>query len=335
MDTVVTLEHPEGRVVVVGRASGRKRVSVELADPTAFMPAATAETHYPVELIEAILALRGPAMLGYSIRRAEEPSGLLETLRQYMLAYIDEAEFEGRRLLDFGCGSGSSTVALARLFPNTKIVAVDLDEQNVKVARLRARHHGVNNVTLRVSPDPLELPADIETFDFVCLSAVYEHLLPAERPVLMTKLWEVLHPGGVLFLNQTPHRYYPLEFHTTGLPLLNYLPARVAHLAARHLSPLIGRGLSWEELLRGGVRGGTENEILRHLPAGGRGRATLLRPTHLGFSDQVDLWYSVSMARRPRWFKRVMRGAFKGVGRLTGSSFVPDLNLAIRKGTAR
>jgi hypothetical protein len=42
----------------------------------------------------------------------------------------------------------------------------------------------------------------------------------------MAELWRQLRLGGILFLNQTPHRYYPLEHHTTGLPLLNYLPER-------------------------------------------------------------------------------------------------------------
>jgi 2-polyprenyl-3-methyl-5-hydroxy-6-metoxy-1,4-benzoquinol methylase len=331
MGAPVTLEHPEGRVFVEDLGSGRKRVAVELVDPSVFMPTASVETNYSLELIEAILVLRGPAMLGYSIRRAEEPAQLAEPLRHYILSFVSEAEFEGERLLDFGCGSGSSTVALARLFPRTEILAVDLEEDNVAVARLRAAHYEVANATFLVSPGPLELPRDIGAFDFACLSAVYEHLLPAERPVLMMRLWRVLRPGGILFLNQTPHRYYPLEYHTTGLPLLNYLPARAAFFAARHLSRRVDRGQTWEELLRGGVRGATEGEILGQLRATGDGIPMLLRPSRLGLEDQVDLWYSLSMAQRPRRLKRAMRPAFKGLSRVTASSFVPSLALAIRK----
>jgi 2-polyprenyl-3-methyl-5-hydroxy-6-metoxy-1,4-benzoquinol methylase len=328
----ITLEHPDGRVFITELESGRRRVFVDLADPSAFMPASSAETDYPVELIEAILALRGPAMVGYSIRRAEDPSRLTEPLRHFILAYVEHEELEGKRLLDFGCGSGSSTAALAGLFPQAEIVAIDLEAGNISLARLRAAHHGVTNATFQVSPGPLELPNDIGTFDFVCLSAVYEHLLPAERPVLMRELWDVLRAGGVFFLNQTPHRFYPVEYHTTGLPLLNYLPARLAHVVASRFSRKVGRGGSWDDLLRGGVRGATEPEILRHLQSAGGGRATLLKPRYLGFRDQADLWYSLSMARRPRAVKRVMRRVFKIVSRVTGSSFVPHVNVAIRKG---
>jgi hypothetical protein len=41
-----------------------------------------------------ILELRGPAMLGYSIRRAEEPAHLTEPLRHYTLAYVPEADLD-------------------------------------------------------------------------------------------------------------------------------------------------------------------------------------------------------------------------------------------------
>jgi hypothetical protein len=116
----VALEPPEGRVFVEEVRPGRKRVSVELFDPSTFMPLSSAETDYSIELIEQILAFRGPARLCYSILRAEDPSHLAEPLRRYILGYLDKREFEAKRLLDFGCGSGASTVVLASLFPTDR-----------------------------------------------------------------------------------------------------------------------------------------------------------------------------------------------------------------------
>jgi 2-polyprenyl-3-methyl-5-hydroxy-6-metoxy-1,4-benzoquinol methylase len=327
----VALEHPDGRVFVEEDASGRKRVSVELFDSSAFMPFSSAETDYSIELIEQILAFRGPARLCYSILRAEDPSHLAEPLRRYILGYLDKREFEGKRLLDFGCGSGSSTVALASLFPRTEIIGVDLVEGNIPVARERARHYGVSNATFFISPGPTELPPEIGTFDFIFLSAVYEHLLPAERRALMPKLWRLLRSEGVLFLNQTPHRYYPLEYHTTGLPLLNYLPSPLAFWVAKRFSKRVAPNRSWVELLRDGVRGGTEREILKDLRIAGEGKPRLLEANRLGFSDSVDIWYSLSMARRPLRIKPVMKVMFKTISRVTGSTFIPDLILAIKK----
>jgi len=51
-------------------------------------------------------------------------------------------------------------------------------------------------------------------------------------------LWSLLRPGGVLFVNQTPYRWRPLEYHITSLPFVNYLPAFAAMRVAR-LSPRI------------------------------------------------------------------------------------------------
>jgi 2-polyprenyl-3-methyl-5-hydroxy-6-metoxy-1,4-benzoquinol methylase len=327
----VTLEHPEGRVSVAETEDGRKLVSVELCDPSSFMPYSSAETDYSIELIEQILAFRGPARLCYSILRAEDPSHLAEPLRRYILGYLDERHFEGKRLLDFGCGSGSSTVALASLFPGAEIIAVDLVEGNIPVARARARHYGVTNATFLISPGPTRLPPDMGTFDFVFFSAVYEHLLPGERRVLMPKLWRLLRSDGVLFINQTPHRYYPVEYHTTGLPFLNYLPYPLAFWVAKRLSKRVVSSSSWDELLRDGVRGGTQREILKDLRAAREGKPQLLEVNRLGFNDPIDVWYSLSMERRPLKIKPVMRLMFKAISRVTKSSFLPDLNLAIRK----
>jgi 2-polyprenyl-3-methyl-5-hydroxy-6-metoxy-1,4-benzoquinol methylase len=327
----VTLEHPDGRVVVGEVGPDRKRVSVELFEPSLFMPFDSAETDYSIELIQKILAFRGPAMLCYSIRRAEEPSHLTDPLKHYILGYVDEREFEGKRLLDFGCGSGSSAVALASFLPRAEIIGVDLVEGNIPVARARARHYGVSNATFAISPNATELPPDIGTFDFIVLSAVYEHLLPEERVILMPKLWALLRPEGILFINQTPHRYYPLEYHTTGLPLLNYLPARLAFWSARHLSKRVATNCSWSELLRDGIRGATAREIVTNLKTADEGTPRLLEANRLGFSDSIDIWYSLSMARRPLKMKRVMKITFKAISRMVEGTFLPDLILAIKK----
>ena len=327
----ITLEHSEGRVLVEEVGPGRRRISVELVDSSVFVPYSSAETDYSIELIEQILAFRGPAMLCYSILRAEDPSHLLEPLRQYTLGYVDESELEEKRLLDFGCGSGSSTVALASLFPRTEIIGIDLIEGNIAVARARARHYDISNATFITSPSPDELPREIGTFDFIVLSAVYEHLLPDERRALMPKLWRALRPDGVLLLNQTPHRYYPLEYHTTGLPFLNYLPDPLAFWVAKRFSKRVAPNRSWKELLRDGVRGATVREILKDLQAAGEGTPQVLEANRLGFSDSVDIWYSLSMTRRPRKIKTVMRSVFKAISRLTGTKFVPSLDLAIKK----
>jgi hypothetical protein len=66
--------------------------------------------------------------------------------------------------------------------------------------------------------------------------AVYEHRLPAERRTLMPQLSDHLWAGGILFINQTPHRWFPYEHQSTALWGTNYLPRPLALASARRFS---------------------------------------------------------------------------------------------------
>ena len=199
----------------------------------------------------------------------------------------------------------------------------------MSVAELRAKHYGHSNLTFLRSPKPDGLPSGIGEFDAVILSAVYEHLLPNERSAVLSALWANLKPDGVLFVNQLPHRYFPFEAHTTGLPLINYLPEGLALGAARRLSKRT-QNEGWEDLLRKGIRGGTESEILRIL-RNASAKPVLLEPRRLGIKDRIDLWYRMSSSTRLPALKRGAMVTMRAFKRFTGVTLVPTLSLAIRK----
>jgi 2-polyprenyl-3-methyl-5-hydroxy-6-metoxy-1,4-benzoquinol methylase len=330
-DQRTVLDDPNGSLEVVELGNGRRQVMVNPRDPTVFVQTKSCETNYPVELIDEFRRVKGIAWVCDEIARDENPQYVQLFLRYGMLTHLPEHAFAGKRLLDFGCGCGGSTMILARMFPQTEIVGVDLAGELVSLAEQRKRFSGAANVSFVVSPDSASLPAGLGMFDFISLCAVWEHLLPGERRTLVPMLWSALNETGVLFVNETPHRWYLLEAHTTGLPLLNFLPRPVAHWAANRYSKRLPDDESWEELLRNGIRGGTEREILRVLRRAGQGRPVLLKPSRLGISDRVDLWYAYSQAARPMKIKRHMRTAFKVISWLTRSTYAPGLNLAIQK----
>ncbi len=326
----VTLTHPDGRVEIEELPKLRRRVSVRLADPSVFMPFGSCETSYPASLIEAILQVKGPAWVCDEILRDESPLYVESELRFSILGFVSEQDLAGKRLLDFGCGCGSSTMVVSRLLPDTAIVGVELQEESLAVARARARHYELEVPFLR-SPSGSALPEGIGGIDAILLSAVYEHLLPLERNALMGMLWRILRPGGVLFVNQLPHRYFPVETHTTGLPLLNYLPDAVALAVARRSSRLSDED-TWELLLRGGIRGGTQREIVQRLARIGDGVPRALAPERMGLRDHADLWYAVASRRRWSGVKRLLRLGYRAMSVLTADPFAPTLSIAIRKG---
>ncbi len=295
------------------------------------MPHKTCETSYPVSLIDKILDLKGPAFLCDEILRDESPNYVEKCLKYDLLGYIEEEKFRNKRMLDFGCGSGASTMILARMFPHTEIVGIELEKKLLSIARLRAGHYGYNNIQLMVSPNPESLPSSIGYFDYVVLSAVYEHLLPNERTTILPQIWSILKSGGILFLNQTPYRYFPIEVHSTsGLPFINYLPDKLALYYAQHYSKRNLKNQSWAELLRYGIRGGSTKEILSILSRTPE-IPVLLNPSRFGIKDRIDLWYIQSNKVKYVTIKRLFLLSAKLLKRLIGVTMVPSLSLAIKK----
>jgi len=324
-----TFEHGDGVIAVRSTPTGNHVQCTPRAD--VFCPRRECITSYPLDVIEQALAVKGVAYLCDELMREEDPAYIEQSFQWDILSYVSAEAFAGRRVLDFGSGSGSSSLTLARMFPGVgEIVGVDLVEEFVALARRRAEFRGLSHkVTFYVSPSASELPP-LDPFDFVILPAVFEHLLPDERRVVMPLVWRYLKPDGVLFLNQTPYRWFPLENHTTDLPLLNYLPDTLAWRYA-HLSPRTPKGTSWQTMLRQGIRGGTMREVMRLLGTD----AELLRPSRQGCSDHVDLWYQVSTASREVAVKKAMKLTFKAIEKVTGIVAVPHLSLAIRKRETR
>jgi 2-polyprenyl-3-methyl-5-hydroxy-6-metoxy-1,4-benzoquinol methylase len=327
----VTLAHDDGPVQVHVIDDERMQIVVGPAASSRTGGSESCETRYPLELIEAILSIKGPAYLCDEIARDEDPEYIEGMLIPDILGFVPRDEVNGTRVLDFGCGSGSSTMVLARNFPQAEIMGVDLLADSLEIAQMRAKHYETENVSFRLSPSAGTLPADIGTFDNVVLSAVFEHLLPQERPAVMEQIWGLLRPGGVLFLDQTPHRYFPIEHHTTHLPGLNYLPRAMAARYARIASRRVDRHDSWEAMLRNGIRGGTEKEVVRLLARHGSSPLVQLRPTAPGLDDRSDLWLQSSSFRAYPRARRLIWRFSKLSERLAGEPLVPYIALAIRK----
>src|SRR5687767_12764349 len=260
----IKLNHPDGELRVEEMPNGKRLLTIHGFDSEAYVPLQSYETAYPLELIKLTLEVQGLPWLCDAISRDEDPEVVRNELETNLFEFFDKEAFSGKRLLDFGCGAGSSSMCLARLLPQTQIVGVELNGKLIQLAEARARHYGFDNIEFHISPKGTELPTDMGEFDFCMMSAVYEHLLPKERANILPRIWSSLKPGGALFINQTPHRYYPVETHSTGLPLINYFPDKLAFFLARKWSRMRPMpDATSDELLRGGIRGATEFEILR------------------------------------------------------------------------
>lgn len=326
----LTLQHREGTVVIEELPDGRRSLSVTPSEGQ-FIFSTQWTTHYPLELIKLIFEVNGAAGLCFEIMRDEDPTFVQKYLKNDLFAYFSAEDFEDKQILEFGCGGGASTHILARMFPKSEITGVELFESALRVARQRAASFNLSNVSFLQSPGGDRLPEELGSYDFVILSAVYEHLLPHERRTILPQLWEKVRDGGYMFINQTPNRRFPIELHTTHLPLINYVPDSLALKMARKFSKRIRKDETWEELLRKGIRGATEKEILGLLSP----EAEMLEPKNDGLKDRIDLYYLNTNPERLRTVKSIAKFFIKTIKTVSGLTIVPDLSLVFRKNPSK
>ncbi len=333
---LLKLTREQGDVEIFERGGTPARYHIRLVPKhkEIFVTRRSCNTNFPPPLIEFLLDKFSFAWVCENIARHEDQTYVFGILKRQLFSHFEPSAFKGKRLLDFGCGTGASTLALASMLPETEICGVELRQGSIDIANRINEYRGCKNVQFLCSPAGDRLPEGIGSFDFATLSAVYEHLLPSERKVVLQLIWSAMKPGGTLFINQTPYRYFPFEHHSTGLWFINFFPDTVAHWMARHLArinPEINKSPNWEVHLRGGIRGGTEWEILRNLGPDARGHARILQPRKDAARDRAAYWLACTGSERYRRTKTLVASMFRITDRLWGT--VPSLNLefAIQK----
>lgn len=100
-----------------------------------------------------------------------------------------------RRILDLGCGTGSSIDFFQRVFPASEWVGVDI-EVSPEVSQ-RTRQDGTF-----VTFDGINIPFDEASFDLVFSNQSFEHVRHPEG--LLKEVQRVLSPTG-RFIGQTSH----------------------------------------------------------------------------------------------------------------------------------
>ncbi len=146
-----------------------------------FCPDSEIVTNYPMELIKKIFDYKTSCWVIDEIKRDESPDYVSRALDYGLFSFIKEINFENKKLLDFGCGSGASSVILGRKIKNLEIIGIELNKKFLEIAEMRKNYYSLDeNVRFIASEDPESIPIKNKV-DFVLLSAVYEHLLPTER----------------------------------------------------------------------------------------------------------------------------------------------------------
>ncbi len=100
--------------------------------------------------------------------------------------------FAPRAILDFGCGVGHTTGALADLYPQALVSG--MDTALPALARAQAQHPGCRFLSLE------ELRTDDQQYDLCYVNGVFHHIPLTERAEAMALIAGKLRPGGYLYL---------------------------------------------------------------------------------------------------------------------------------------
>jgi len=122
-------------------------------------------------------------------------------------------------VLDFGCGTGATTAALA-LF-GADVCAFDISRENMEICRRRIAEHSVEaRVAFHCADDFEQVKGALGAFDLVLLNGVVEHIPISKtglRQRLAQSLFDLLKTPGYLYISDTPNRLWPFDFHSTQL----------------------------------------------------------------------------------------------------------------------
>ena len=108
----------------------------------------------------------------------------------------------GGTVLDAGCGVGWSSIGLARAFPNTRVVGIDLDEKSVEEARIHVAEAGLADRVQILHGNATDVAAlrsaGPEGYDAV---AVFQALHDMGEPArALAAFREVLSAGGTVLI---------------------------------------------------------------------------------------------------------------------------------------
>ncbi len=164
---------------------------------------------------------------GYDADLNKHLCGRLESDRRMVVPWLDRARrLSNARILEIGCGTGSSTVALAE--QGAKVIGIDLDEDALAVAKARCSVYGLEAEFHTLNASAISAALGERVFDFIIFFASLEHMTIAERLAALRDAWEMLPPGGLLVVVETPNRLWYYDGHTSMLPFFHWLPNELA-----------------------------------------------------------------------------------------------------------
>jgi SAM-dependent methyltransferase len=180
-----------------------------------------------------------------------------------VLRRIAGGDVEPARALDFGCGAGRLSLAMAKYAK--QVVGVDVADGMLRIAREQAAARKVGNVELRTT-----LPSN--RVDWINSLIVFQHIPPQRGYAILADLVALLAPGGFLSVQLT---FFRDDRHVTDITrdLADYRYDGTAIELLSHVDSYPGSPTMYDYDLNRVFRtlflGGIESVVSEHTDHGG------------------------------------------------------------------
>jgi 2-polyprenyl-3-methyl-5-hydroxy-6-metoxy-1,4-benzoquinol methylase len=152
----------------------------------------------------------------------------LELFRYTVVPWLDSSRpLKGMRILEIGCGTGSSSLALAE--QGAFVLGLDIDKQSLAIASKRCNLAGEDGVEfLNGNASNVSDLVDISSFDLIIFFAALEHMTYQERIDSIASTFNGMRDDALWCVVDTPNRIWYYDSHTSLLPFFHWLPEEVA-----------------------------------------------------------------------------------------------------------
>lgn len=170
----------------------------------------------------------GSARNSAEVRSLSEEMGVrLRNHRTRIIPWLAHLKsLRGLRILEIGCGNGTSTVALAE--QGAYVTAVDIEPGLLRDAEARCNTYGLAADFYLMNATEAAGKLAGQQFDLVVFFAVLEHMTYEERLTSIQQTFQMLAPGGMWCIIGTPNRLHLYDSHTSMLPFFYWLPDELA-----------------------------------------------------------------------------------------------------------
>ncbi|MEB3887491.1 class I SAM-dependent methyltransferase [Lyngbya sp. CCY1209] len=109
-------------------------------------------------------------------------------------AGIDAIDVRPRRILDLGCGTGSTTLLLKKAFPAAEVIGLDLSPEMLAVAETKAKREGMEIQFRHGLAERTGFPE--ESFDLVSAALLFHETPPDIARAVLREAFRLLKAGG-------------------------------------------------------------------------------------------------------------------------------------------